>query len=107
MCELEGNILLLHAGQEGIPRGHRARWVHVTLLALAGSQATAAGGLGWAQSKASMEMTPGGIARQESWKPHQCAGFCLHGKKQEELRVPLPSPRRADPLFIPPEPAFY
>lgn len=57
------------------------RWVHVTLLAPAASQATATGGLGWAQSKARKETTPGGIARQESWKPHPCAGFCLQGEK--------------------------
>lgn len=53
---------------------------------------------GTAQSKARMEITPGEIARTVTKNETEVVG------KLEEMRVPLPSQRKAKPLFIPPPP---
>lgn len=82
------------------------RWVHVTLLAPAGSQTTATGGLGRAQSKAKMETTPGGITRQESWKPHPCAGSVFMGKTRRGEGPSALTKERRQPCLFPLNTAF-
>lgn len=51
---------------------------------------------GTAQSKARMEITPGEIARPVTKNETELVG------KLEEMRVPLPSQRKAKSLFVPP-----